>query len=483
MWIKSGLVGFGAATLVATAAWAAPATPEQAAAVKSGLERYVGNGSGGTSPVAVTPEGDHYTIALDLKQALHGLETFGLTVDAATYAMTATPTEAGTWHVTSGGLPRLTVKHGEDSYSVVVNGMSFDGIFDPKVIGFQSSTMSYESMSVAVVGRTGGTQTREINRGKQTSMATVTGDGTANVQVAQSNEGFSQDVNLDMPGPNGAPGKVSVKSASTSANLAVDDLHSRAVADLWAFFVAHTDATAIKGSQAELKDLLRKALPLFDRWTQGGSAERLIVEGPFGAFTADHVGAQLRTTGLVADGRVESEIRYDGASFPSGLIPGWAENLVPTSAVVKDSFSGFHLEGAARKVVNSFDLNAKDPLSPEVTESLKGMLGPLDQMVATLLPSHIESKLLKIDLDGDMHLTQPMPDFHVNVRASGLDKALQDIQSKAGGDKNASQLIAVLLLAKGLGKGEPDGSLSWAVTKGDADQILVNGLSLPGAGK
>jgi hypothetical protein len=99
------------------------------------------------------------------------------------------------------------------------------------------------------------------------------------------------------------------------------------------------------------------------------------------------------------------------------------------------------------------------------------------------LPSHIESKLLKIDLDGDMHLTQPMPDFHVNVRASGLDKALQDIQSKAGGDKNASQLIAVLLLAKGLGKGEPDGSLSWAVTKGDADQILVNGLSLPGAGK
>ena len=44
------------------------------------------------------------------------------------------------------------------------------------------------------------------------------------------------------------------------------------------------------------------------------------------------------------------------------------------------------------------------------------------------------------------------------------------------------QAIAVMVLAKGLGHAEPDGTMTWAVTKTGTGRITVNGLDLPGAG-
>ena len=483
MLIRSGLGGLTALLIAMTGASAAPATSEQASAIKAAIERYVGGGTGGASPVAVTPENDHYSVAIDLKQAFHVLERFGFALDPATYAMSATPLEGGTWRVASSGVPRITAKHGDNSYSVIVNNAKFEGVFDPDVLGFQTSSFAYDSMSIAVVTPQGGTQTREINRGRQTSTGTTTGEGIASVQIAQHNDGFSQDVHLDVPGPNGAPGLLSLKSASETANLAVDDLHSRAITELWAFFVEHPDEEAIKASQTDLKNLLRKALPLFRQWSQGGSAEHLSIDSPFGAFTAEHIGGQFKTTGLVQDGKIEADLHYDGATIPTGLVPGWAEGLVPTTAALQQSFAGFHLDTVGQQVIDGLSFDTPDLLSTETVQKLRESVGPLERMVATLGPSHFESKDLKLDLDGEVRLTKPLPDFSVNIRASGLDQALQNIQARAEGDKNASQLIAVLVLAKGLGKAGTDGSLSWAVTKSGAGDVLINGLSLPSSGR
>lgn len=475
-----------ALTAVASAASAAPATSEQANSIKSALERYVGHGDvGEPSPVSVTPEGDHYKITLDLKQALRGLSGLGIVIESATETMNATPLEGDTWRVSDTSTPRITVRYGEESYSVVANGVNFEGVFDPQIPGFQTSTLSYESLSVATVGPKAGTQTRELNRGKQTSTTTATGNGTADVRLTQTSEGFHQDVTLD-PGAvgSGVSGTLSIKASNTTGSAAIDALHSAALAEVWAFLVAHPSTDALKASQAELRDVLRRALPVFDHLNQGGSTGGLAVESPLGSFTATSLGGAIKIPGLVADGELSAELRFDGLTIPGGLLPGWADGLVPTSATIKEGLSGFHLDGAARQAVDSFDLTAKDLVTPAVLASMKASLGPLDAMVLTLAPSHLASRLLSIDLDGDVRLRQPVPDFHVNVRAAGLDKALQDIQARSEGDPQAAQLISVLILAKGLGKAEPDGSLSWAVAKTETGPITVNGLALPGvAGK
>ena len=62
----------------------------------------------------------------------------------------------------------------------------------------------------------------------------------------------------------------------------VDGLRIRALVDLWAFGVAHSDATALKAAQGELRDILRRALPLFDHLSQSGSVRDLAIVTPVG---------------------------------------------------------------------------------------------------------------------------------------------------------------------------------------------------------
>lgn len=474
-----------AAMTLAAAAQSAPATPEEAQAVKAALERYTGSGSPNQpSAVSVTPEADHYAIAIDLKQAFRALAPLGLTVDSATYALSATPQDGGTWHVTSTNLPRVTAKHGDETYSVVINAPIFDGVFDPKIPGFKSSSLAYTSLSIAALGGKNGDYTRQVEGGKQSSTTTPTADGIANLQTSQTNTAYAQDITLAAPPKGGSvvPGRVSFKSGPTSDTLTISNLHVRALTDLWAFFVAHPNEPAMVAAQTDFRDLLRRALPLFDLWSQGGSVEHLAVDSPVGAFAADSVAGQIEVTGLVAQGRLDTQAKVDGLTLPSELTPEWAAGLLPTNIELKQSFAGFHLGAAAREAIDTFDLNASKPLKPDEMAKLKAMVGPLDQMILTLAPSHIVSKLLDIHFDGDARFTQPLPDFHLNVRASGIEKAMQDVQSKAGGDMSAMQVLAVMVLAKGLGHAEPDGTMTWAVTKAGTGRITVNGLDLPGAG-
>ena len=483
MMFRSILGGLGTLAMLAGSAAAAPATPEQATEIRSALQRYVGRGEGDASPVAVVPKDDSYAISIDLKRSLAWLDRFGIAIDAAPYAVTATPLEGGTWHVVSAAWPQVTVHYGAQSYTVVMNGAAFDGVFDPSLPGFATSSLSYDSMSVGALGDQGETQTRQINKSKQTSTATANGPGLTDLRAVQSNAGFNQQIVL--AGPPAGAAKVSngfsVQSESTSGHLAVDRLHARALLDLWAFLVAHATEDQLKKSQAELRDGLSQALPLFDHFDQSGATENLSVETALGHFAARSLEGRLRVSGLVAQGEVNSELRVADLSIPAGLVPPWGETLVPVSGELNQSVSGFHLDAPARMFVDTFDLNAKNPIPPDTVQKLTGAFGGLDGIVLTIAPSHLASKTVDLRLDGTVRLNNLSPEGRFNVRAKGLDQAMAAIQSAGANDPVASQVLSVLVLAKGLGKAEPDGSLTWLVASGAAG-TTVNGLSLPGMG-
>ena len=57
--------------------------------------------------------------------------------------------------------------------------------------------------------------------------------------------------------------------------------------------------------------------------------------------------------------------------------------------------------------------------------------------------------------------------------------AIQTIQAKAGRDPHAAQAIAGMMLVKGYGKTDPDGSLTWVVANDPSGAVSVNGVALP----
>ena len=453
-------------------AQAAETSVEQAGTIKTALERYLGQG-----PVSVSPAGAAYKINIDLKATLHRLEALGLAMEPASYTMMAAPLEDGTWHVTGGTLPPLTAKLNGQTTSIVANGQSFDGIFDPRIPAFTKSTGSYDSVSIGTVGDKVATQARQLSQGQQSTSAVATGDGVVDAKLTQGNAAFSQDVALDAP--KGASSRLSIKSGPTSDVTAVEGLHIRALADLWAFLVAHPSTAALKSSQGDLKSLLRQALPLFQHWAQDASLDRVSMETPVGPFAMRAVKVHFDVGGLTPDGMASLAVTTDGLTVPTDKLPSWAEALIPTSFDLHQAISGYHLDQAARAGVDGLDLSAPQPLSPETLTRIKELLGPTDKMVVSVGPSRITSSTFDARFEGEVHMTLPSPAFTMKVQATGFDKAIETIQAKAPQDPSASQVIAVLMLVKGYGKTAPDGSMTWALAGDGTGAITVNGVPLP----
>ena len=474
------LTACSALALTHSASFGAPATAEQAATIKAAFEKYVGAGAGtNSSPVVVTPNGEHYGVDLDIKKLLRGLEPLGFVFDPLTAHLDLMPQDGGLWHVTNGGTSRFGAKFGEGTVNVIMNGTNFDGLYDPSIPAFTHSKTSYDSITIAGTGLNGATRTRDVQKGSLTFNADVASDGVINVRTAQSSAGSSEDATVD-PSTAGAPAThFGLKSGPTIEDAHIDELRIRAAMDLWAFLVAHPSATAIKASQEELRPLLRQLLPLFRHWSQGISVEQTAVESPLGAFAAQSASIRIDANGLVADGTIGSDVKLNALSIPAGLVPGWAEGLVPTSVSLSETLSGFHLDGVAQHAINSFDLQTKEPFTPEATEKFKTLIGPLDQMMLSFAPSRIISRLLDVRIEGRARLQQPIPELNMKVAISGLDKAMQEIQSKAGGDEHVGQVIAAVAFAKGFGKAQPDGSMTWDVTSDPGGGIMVNGIALP----
>jgi len=68
-----------------------------------------------------------------------------------------------------------------------------------------------------------------------------------------------------------------------------------------------------------------------------------------------------------------------------------------------------------------------------------------------------------------------MPAGQALLTLKGLDETMAALQA---GPPDVQQMAPALLLAKGLGKTEADGSLSWKIESNPAGAITVNGADV-----
>lgn len=444
---------------------------ESADDVKAALARYFGQ-----SALSVTAAGEAFRVDFDLKALLKALEALGVTIEAAPYAVTLTPNSDGLWQVKSDGLPRLTATIGGQTTSLVTNGQSFEGRFDPRIPAFLSWTGHYDSQSVGVTGRGTDTQTRMLTGGEQRYSASESGDGIIDGKLSQDNASYAQTIVVGDPK---APIDVSIKGGRASDVTIIAGLHVRALTNLWAFFVAHPSFETIKADQAGLRDLLRRALPVFSRLSQDGSLDGLTVTSPIGPFKAGHAASRIATNGLTADGNFELSFSADALTLPTDKLPPWTTQLLPTAVALKTTASGFHLDAAARTLIDAFDLTQPQPIPQATLDALGPMLGDPKDIRIAIGESRITSPTINLGFSGTVVPTQPTPKVELTLHATGLDKAIEKVSEAAKTDASAQQGVALLLLAKGYGKAAPDGALTWDVSLDQDRVITVNGVPLP----
>ena len=68
-----------------------------------------------------------------------------------------------------------------------------------------------------------------------------------------------------------------------------------------------------------------------------------------------------------------------------------------------------------------------------------------------------------------------MPSGQALIRIKGMDETMAALQA---GPPDIQQMSAGLLMVKGLGKAESDGSLSWKIESSPTGAITVNGADV-----
>ncbi len=453
-------------------------TPDDAAKLKTVLQGYFGSG---TDAVTIKPEGDGYNVSFDLSGFAKAMQAEGAEVKLTSFNFILTPTGSGKWKVQHKGPMGLTFKS-KDTAEISENyeSLDVDGEYDEAIGSFTTLTSSAKNAT----GKEVLTDAKglKINADfKFDSLETsLTGAAAAagGVDVKFNYKMGVLELTEDIAGPDQQPLHLKFNIADGTADGTGTGLKTLAILQAIKFMNAHASKEAIDKDQAAFKTLLSGLMPVFSSLSMQGALGKTNTQTPLGEFSADKVGFGLAMNGAVKDGKVAENISVDGLVMPPNLVPSWASSLVTKNASLGFLVSGFDLETVAKAAIAGADFSKEPPISDAVSNTFAALLLPKGSVKVILSNTAINNDSYKISVDGTVDVgPTAQPTGKAHIAAKGLDdimKAIQAAPPEAGLQGGA----AVVVVAKGMGKAESDGSLSWDVEATPDGKITVNGIDV-----
>jgi hypothetical protein len=253
-----------------------------------------------------------------------------------------------------------------------------------------------------------------------------------------------------------------------------------AVQELLAFFVARPSKDLIIADQAALKDMLKAAVPFFESVKTSGKSENVVVSSAFGQVSMASFDFAASLGGAVKNGNFQESFGVTGLVLPQGILPAWTAELMPQNFKLDFGATDFDLETTLNLILANLDLAKDPPLPADMQMQLLQAVIPSGNVTLAINPSEISSTLYKLALDGSLKAgPASMPTGKATIRLTGIDQIQQKLQSAAATDSTAQSILGPMMMAKGFGKVEADGSVSWVVESGPTPgSILVNGLDV-----
>jgi len=455
----------------------AVATPEEAQRLTTLFQTYLGSEPG---VVSVTPQGGGYAAKLDLTPLFAKVKDPTVSLSLSPLEWTLTDQGGGKWKVDQNqALTFAFGVKGQGETKGSIASVTSTGIFDEALGGLSTSSAELKTITADQTMTDSGTTTH-INYAIDAITMQSAMQGSPDSADATSNYsyiGLKEMINVPASADGGTPAMdLVIASPSGKQDGAVKGLKLKAVSDLVTWLVAHQDPQAIIAEQAALKDKLRAALPLFTGLSGTTTMDDVTATSPFGQFAVKQFGFGAEMNGIVADGKLRETFSFSGLQVPQTLLPPWATGMVPEKFSLDVSVTDLDLAAPAALILDKLDLSKPDPLPKDLDQPLMQALMPKGSVTITLGPSEVLAKLYDLTAEGSMTAgLVAMPAGQALVRLMGLDETMAALQAAP---PDIQQMSAGLLLVKGLGKAEADGSLSWKIEGTEAGVITVNGADV-----
>ena len=273
------------------------------------------------------------------------------------------------------------------------------------------------------------------------------------------------------------PFDVSAQSDATGVAINLDGLKTRAMLDLWAFWVAHPSRSELAANEGALKGLLSAALAGHPSFAEDIGVKKLAVRTPKGPFAFDEIKVGAGGAFAGTDSRFNEHFAASGLSLPPEVVPEIYRDFVPTSFDIAFKVSGINLTAAAEEAVADLHLAGDaPPISKEDNERVIAKLVGDGPIVIDIAPSRIQAPQLDLAFEGQIRYVIGKPTGTVTVRMQNFDKTVTALKGLTP-DAQA-KMTPVIAMAKGLAKTDGDGGLSWVGEIGADGMMKVNGLPI-----
>jgi hypothetical protein len=480
--LRAVALAAAASTALATAAWAKdlPPTPEGAQKINAFFAAYLGKAAAPPA-IVVTSEASDYAVSFDLAQLTAPLQALGVTYEPATIRYKLIEQDDGAWRVTLADFPPIVVHHNDRTTAIALTGYRGEYVVDPAIAWFRSGSAGADKLSVKMSGphREGSVEAGAL-QANFTGAAQAGADGAVSSTLQESVAGVAASfsfVKADAQAdPAAKPVSIAVRLDKAAVDASLEGLRSRAALELWAFLAAHPNRADLAADEAKLKALLTAALDGRLALNETISAEKTTAELPQGAVAFDS--AKVGFGGATgAAGGFEEHFAVSGLTLPPGLVPALYRGFVPSALDVGFKASGFDVAAASAEAVADLHLAGDaPPISSEDSAKIWAkLIGPAGATI-DIPPSHIVAPLLDLSFQGQVRYQASKPVGAVTIRLRNFDQTQAGL--KGLGPEAEKKLTPFLAMAKGLGKAEADGGLTWAIELAADGMMKVNGLPL-----
>ena len=468
------------AFLAAAALWAfpafagdRPATPEGAEALKALIARYLPGAQAGDHPlVTVTPEGSHYLISADLSALNAVLGNAGVSYDPAAIVYQAIEQDDGKWRLALDSLPRIAFHSKEGAGSLDLANFRAAALIDPAIAWLLSGSANMDKGSLQLRNAK---LEQQIDFGpvQETVATNVAADGSVSTQVKEEIADIA--FKAAGTGESDAPVNISARVEKALVSLGVDGFKSRKAFDLWALIAAHPTRADLAAHEGELKGLLKELAAPGLKLEEGLEARKTVVTASLGPVALADLKYRIGLANVGPQSSLSLSLSAEGLSLPVGLAPPNAGALTPSKIDVQATLKGVDVAAAANAWISGLSLQGDGPiLSEDSADKVEAALLSSGPIRVEFAPSHVVAPALDADFAGVVHLDRDKPTAAITVHMRGFDTTMAAV--KALGPDIGAKALPGLALAKGLGKTESDGSLSWLVELGADRSIKVNGI-------
>ncbi len=471
------LAGLGAALLASGAAWGgdmAP-TPEGASALTAFLSGLLGAPVGGAdSSVSVKSEASGYAVTVDVGAMLKGAQALGVTYSGTPLTYHLVQQTDGLWRVTANGPFEINATMKEGTTKVRGEGLEYRSTFDPATQWMRDAAFQIgaQTINVAFPGVTEAITVASI---KGDAKATPADDGAMATDIAET---FGAIMVKVAAAPKGAaaPMAFSAKAQGGDVKVGLQGILPATALGLWRLVAANPQRAQMAAHESELKALLSELASRAVGLKEDFTFDKVTVNAGPGDSSVEKVGGAVEIRASGPDSVFGESVSAEGLKLVKGLVPPAFAGLVPTAFAIGFKASGADVAAAAREAIADLHLAGEGPpFSDADRDKIGAMLLGGGAVTVDIPASHVTAPKLDLGFEGQFRYVAGRPQGKLTAHARNFDATVAAVAAVPGIDPSAG---AVMAMAKGLGKAETDGALTWVLEVAPDGAFSVNGTAL-----